>query len=56
MSAWALGHLTGGQIGSATISELLGLVWSDLDLDGGELHVRAQLSRAHRGTRRSVSR
>lgn len=32
------------------ISELLGLVWSDLDLDGGELHVRAQLSRAHRGT------
>jgi len=32
------------------ISELLGLVWSDLDLDGGELHLRAQLSRAHRGT------
>ncbi len=31
------------------ISELLGLVWSDLDLDAGELHVRAQLSRAHRG-------
>lgn len=32
------------------ISEVLGLVWSDLDLDGGELHVRAQLSRARRGT------
>jgi integrase len=32
------------------ISELLGLLWSDLDLDRGELHVRAQLSRARRGT------
>jgi integrase len=32
------------------ISELLGLLWSDLDLDGGELHVKAQLSRARRGT------
>jgi integrase len=31
------------------ISELLGLLWSDLDLDRGELHVRAQLSRARRG-------
>ena len=30
-------------------SELLGLVWGDLDLDGGVIHVRAQLSRAHRG-------
>lgn len=30
-------------------SELLGLVWADIDLAGGELHVRAQLSRAHRG-------
>lgn len=30
-------------------SELLGLFWSDLDLDQGVLHVRAQLSRAHRG-------
>jgi integrase len=32
------------------ISELLGLLWSDFDLDRGELHVRAQLSRARRGT------
>jgi integrase len=31
------------------ISELLGLQWSDLDLDGGELHVKAQLSRARHG-------
>lgn len=31
------------------ISELLGLIWSDLDLDAGELHVSAQLSRARRG-------
>jgi integrase len=31
------------------ISELLGLQWSDLDLDRGELHVKAQLSRARRG-------
>jgi integrase len=31
------------------ISELLGLIWGDLDLAAGELHVRAQLSRAHRG-------
>jgi integrase len=31
------------------ISELLGLLWSDLDLDRGELHVKAQLSRARRG-------
>lgn len=31
------------------ISELLGLVWGDLDLAGGVLYVRAQLSRAHRG-------
>lgn len=31
------------------ISELLGLVWDDVDLPGGMLHVRAQLSRAHRG-------
>ncbi|HTT93623.1 MAG TPA: tyrosine-type recombinase/integrase [Solirubrobacterales bacterium] len=31
------------------ISELLGLVWSDPDLDAGELHVSAQLSRARHG-------
>lgn len=31
------------------ISEVLGLLWSDLDLDRGELHVQAQLSRARRG-------
>jgi integrase len=30
------------------ISELLGLVWDDLDLRLGEIHVLAQLSRAHR--------
>jgi integrase len=30
------------------ISELLGLVWDDVDL-AGVIHVRAQLSRAHRG-------
>jgi integrase len=31
------------------ISELLGLIWDDIDLAAGELHLRAQLSRAHRG-------
>jgi integrase len=31
------------------ISELLGLVWDDVDLAAGVIHVRAQLSRAHRG-------
>ncbi len=31
------------------ISELLGLTWEDIDFDKGEVHVRAQLSRAHRG-------
>jgi integrase len=31
------------------ISELLGLIWDDVDLGGGVVHVRAQLSRAHRG-------
>jgi integrase len=31
------------------ISELLGLVWDDVDLAVGVIHVRAQLSRAHRG-------
>lgn len=31
------------------ISELLGLIWADFDLVAGELQVRAQLSRAHRG-------
>lgn len=31
------------------ISELLGLDWQDVDLDEGVIHVRAQLSRAHRG-------
>jgi integrase len=30
------------------ISELLGLTWEDIDLDRGVIHVRAQLSRAHR--------
>jgi integrase len=30
-------------------SELLGLIWEDIDLAGGSIHVRAQLSRAHRG-------
>jgi integrase len=31
------------------ISELLGLVWDDIDFAAGVIHVRAQLSRAHRG-------
>jgi integrase len=31
------------------ISEMLGLVWDDLDFAAGVIHVRAQLSRAHRG-------
>ena len=31
------------------ISELLGLVWGDVDFGAGVIHVRAQLSRAHRG-------
>ena len=31
------------------ISEMLGLVWDDVDFDTGVIHVRAQLSRAHRG-------
>ena len=31
------------------ISELLGLVWDDVDFAAGVIHVRAQLSRAHRG-------
>jgi integrase len=30
------------------ISELLGLVWDDVDFAAGVIHVRAQLSRAHR--------
>lgn len=30
------------------ISEALGLVWHDVDLEEGVIHVRAQLSRAHR--------
>jgi integrase len=29
-------------------SELLGLVWDDVDFNGGQIHVRAQLSRAKR--------
>lgn len=37
------------------ISGLLGLVWSDVDLDAGVIHVRAQLSRAHRGSPPSTS-
>jgi integrase len=32
------------------ISELLGLVWEDVDLDAGVIHVRARLSRARRGS------
>jgi integrase len=32
------------------ISELLGLAWSDVDFDAGMIHVRAQLSRPHRGS------
>jgi integrase len=31
------------------ISEMLGLVWDDVDLAAGVIHVGAQLSRAHRG-------
>jgi integrase len=31
------------------ISELLGLVWDDIDFAAGGIQVRAQLSRAHRG-------
>src|SRR5579884_597126 len=31
------------------ISELLGLIWDDVDLARGAIHVQAQLSRAHRG-------
>lgn len=30
------------------ISEMLGLIWDDVDLAAGLLHVRAQLTRAHR--------
>jgi integrase len=32
------------------ISELLGLIWEDIDFEQGEVHVRAQLSRSHCGT------
>jgi len=31
------------------ISELLALTWQDVDVAAGVVHVRAQLSRAHRG-------
>lgn len=31
------------------ISELLGLIWQDVDLEGGTIRVSAQLSRAHHG-------
>jgi integrase len=31
------------------ISELLALTWADVDFEAGVIHVRAQLSRAHRG-------
>jgi integrase len=31
-------------------SELLGLTWADIDINGGLVHVRAQLSRARGGT------
>jgi integrase len=30
------------------LSEMLGLIWDDIDLAAGVIHVRAQLSRAHR--------
>ena len=30
------------------ISQLLGLIWDDVELDRGEIHVRAQLSCVHR--------
>lgn len=33
------------------ISEMLGLVWDDIDFGAGVIHVRAQLSRAPRGAR-----
>jgi integrase len=33
------------------ISELLGLIWNDIDFAAGVVNVRAQLSRAHRGER-----
>jgi integrase len=35
--------------GGLRISELLGLVWGDIDFAAGLIRVRAQLSRAHRG-------
>jgi integrase len=31
------------------ISEMLGMVWDDIDFEAGVIHVRAQLSRARRG-------
>jgi integrase len=31
------------------VSDLLGLIWDDVDFAAGSVHVRAQLSRAHRG-------
>jgi integrase len=31
------------------ISELFGLTWDDVDFERGVIHIRAQLSRAHRG-------
>jgi integrase len=31
------------------VSEMLGLTWDDIDFAAGVIHVRAQLSRAHRG-------
>jgi len=31
------------------VSEMLGLIWDDVDLTNGVIHVRVQLSRAHRG-------
>jgi integrase len=33
------------------MSELLGLIWDDIELGGGTVHVRAQLSRAHADAR-----
>jgi integrase len=35
-----------GAISGLRISEMLGLVWDDVDFAAGVIHVRAQLSRA----------
>jgi integrase len=53
--------LPGGRLLIATalfsglrISELLGLIWEDVDFTAGLIRVRAQLSRAHRGEPRAT--